>query len=89
MVGHVGGCQHSSMLQVRVDGEEVSPEVLRLLQVLQGPGHLDTARLALVAVLSGQGILLLIAGRKRNLLFFFVPDLVGIPCPSKEQEQVQ
>ena len=56
MVRHISWSQYPCMLQVRMDGEEMSPEVLWTLQVLQDPGHLDTA-LVTLTVMSAYGII--------------------------------
>ncbi len=44
---HIGGIEHSSILQIRVQGEEVLAQVLRALQVLQDPRQLFTTGLRL------------------------------------------
>ena len=42
-MGHVGGVEDARILEVLVDGEEVLPQVLRALEVLQDPGQLQAA----------------------------------------------
>jgi hypothetical protein len=41
---HIGGIEHSGILQVCMEGEEVLAQVLRALQVLQDPRQLFTPR---------------------------------------------
>jgi hypothetical protein len=47
---HIGGIEHSGILQIRVKREEVLAQVLRALQVLQDPRQLFTPGLRLGVV---------------------------------------